>query len=153
MIYKKILNDYSYNLSGILSSIIIFFIYLIFKLLVLTHSNIIKLRYYKKIDKAESEVPKLIKKLKIKYVLYYIFTISLNLFFFYYITVFGAIYSIVQKDMLFDSLKSLRDLNAYSIILSFLITIIRIFSLKKDNKFRHFLYLISKFYYLIIQNC
>ena len=144
VINKKIFNDYSYNLSISFPALSIFIIYLIFKLLALTHHKIIKLRYYKKINKAESEVPKLIKKLKIKYVIYYILTISLNLFFFYYITVFGAIYSIVQKDMIINSLNSLLRLNALSIILSFIITIIRIFSLKKDNKFRRFLYFISK---------
>lgn len=70
VINKKIFNDYSYNISVILPVLSIYIIYAMFQLLALTHHKIIKLRYYKKINKAESEVPKLIKKLKIKYFLY-----------------------------------------------------------------------------------
>ena len=115
----------------------------IIELLALTHSDIIKLRYFNDVSLAEKAVPALIKKLKLKYVLYYLLNIFFNIIFFYYITAFCAIYSIIQTHMISDSLMSVFLAISYSIIFSMISTIIRIYSLKKENKVRHFIYLVS----------
>ena len=125
--------------SAIISALINFII----ELLAFTHSNIIKLRYYKEIKDAENEIQNLIKKLKLKYIIYYTMTIFLMVLFFYYITAFCSIYTIIQTNMIIDSLMSFLLTISYSIILSLISAIIRVFSLKKKNKFRHFLYLLS----------
>ena len=67
----------------------------------------------------------------------------LNILFFYYIIAFCSIYTIIQTHMISDSLISFLLSMSYSLIFSMVSAIIRIFSLKKDNKFRHLLYIIS----------
>ena len=147
-IYEINQDNGSFNLETqimriLYSAIISAFIGFIVKLIALTHSNIIELRNYKKIKTAKEKVPKLISKLQLRYVIFYVITILLNLSFFYYIMAFCAVYSIIQTHMISDSLMSFLLTMSYSLILSLISSIIRIFSLKKENKFRHFLYLIS----------
>ena len=125
--------------SAIISGVIGFII----QLFALSHKSIIELRNYKEISEVEAEIPKLIQKLKAKYVIYYAMTILLGILFFYYITAFCAIYLIIQINMISDSAFSFLLTMSYSIILSLISAIIRIFSVHKKSKFRHFLYFIS----------
>ena len=108
-----------------------------------SHKNIIKLRYFKDTKDALEEKPKLIKNLKVRYVFYFSMTIFLNAVFLYYITAFCAVYSIIQTHMITDSLMSFFLTVSYSIVLSMVSSIIRIYSLQKENKLRHIYYLIS----------
>ena len=126
---------YSALISGVIGFIV--------QLLALSHKSIIELRNYKEISQVEIEIPKLIKKLKVKYVIYYALTILLDIVFFYYITAFCAIYLIIQTNMISDSAFSFLLTMSYSIILSLISSIIRIFSIHKKSKFRHCLYFIS----------
>ena len=126
---------YSALISGVIGFIV--------QLLALSHKSIIELRNYKEISQVEIEIPKLIKKLKAKYVIYYALTIVLDIVFFYYITAFCAIYLIIQTNMISDSAFSFLLTMSYSIILSLISSIIRIFSIHKKSKFRHCLYFIS----------
>jgi len=126
---------YSALISGVIDFIV--------QLLALSHKSIIELRNYKEISQVEIEIPKLIKKLKAKYVIYYALTIVLDIVFFYYITAFCAIYLIIQTNMISDSAFSFLLTMSYSIILSLISSIIRIFSIHKKSKFRHCLYFIS----------
>ena len=131
--YSRVL--YSAVISGAIGFII--------QLLALSHKDIIGLRNYKDIKEVEIEIPKLIKKLKAKYVIYYAMTISFSILFFYYITAFCAIYLIIQTNMISDSSISFLLTMSYSLILSLISSIIRIFSVHKKSKFRHCLYFIS----------
>ena len=137
-------SDISSQIARIaLSTLISIAIGFIVEKLALTYKDIIKLKYFKDIKLAENNVPILIKKLKVKYVLYYLITIFFNFLFFYYITAFCAIYSIIQINMITDSIISFIIALSYSIIFSILTSVIRVFSLQKNNKFRHFFYIIS----------
>ena len=147
-IYEINQDNGSYNLStqisGVLySAIISAFINSQVESLAFSHKNIIKLRYNKDIISVIDKTENLIKKLKIKYILYFGMTIFFNAIFFYYITAFCAIYSIIQTHMISDSIMSFLLTMSYSIVLSLISTIIRVSSLKKENKFRHLLYIIS----------
>ena len=147
-IYQINQDQGSFNLKTritrvIYSAIISVMISFVVELIGFTHKNIIKLRNYKDINEAKKSVEGLIKKLKIKYVFYWGIIIFFNIIFFYYITAFCAIYSIIQTHMISDSLISFLLSMSYSIILSMISSIIRVFSLKKENKFRHFIYIIS----------
>ena len=147
-IYQINQQDGQYNLKlkiarVIYSSIISIIISFIIELLGFSHKSIIELRYYKKVKETEIEIPKLIKKIKLKYILFSCLTILFNIIFFYYISAFCAIYSVIQTHMISDSLISFLLTMSYSLILSIISTIIRVFSLKKENKLRHFFYLIS----------
>ena len=66
------------------STIITGFLNLIIKNLAFTHNNIIKLRFYKDVQEVEKEIPKLITKMKIKYILFLILHILINFTFLYY---------------------------------------------------------------------
>ena len=125
--------------STFISSIINYIV----EILALSHNDIIKLRNYKDLEEAKKCVPNLIKKLKFKFVLYFGTTIFFNILFFYYISAFCAIYSIIQTHMISDSLMSFLLTMSYSLILSMISSYIRISSLKKENKLRHIFYLIS----------
>ena len=127
----------------IYSAIISVFLNNIIELLAFSHKKIIKLKYLKEIKDVEKEIPKLIKILKIKCIMYYILSIFLNIIFLYYITAFCSIYTIIQIHMIIDSIISFLLTMSYTIILSLISSLIRIFSLQKNNKFRQFLYLIS----------
>ena len=95
------------------------------------------------IKEAVDNLPKLIKSLKFKIILFFIIIIVLDIIFFYYISAFCAIYSIIQFHMISNSLISFLLTNSYSIILSLITSIIRIFSLKKETKTRYILYMVS----------
>ena len=147
-IYEINQDNDSFNLSTqisriIYSAIISALINFIVEILAFSHKNIIKLRYNKNVKDAKNEEKNIIKKLKYKYILYFGMTIFFNILFFYYITAFCSVYSIIQIHMISNSLMSFLLTMSYSIALSMISTIIRIFSLKKENKFRHFSYIIS----------
>ena len=125
------------------SAVISTVISLIVELLALTHDSIIKLRYYKNIKKAESNISKLVEKMKVKIIIFFGIIIFFDLIFFYYITAFCAIYSIIQIHLISDSLMSFLLTTSYSIILSLISTIMRISSLKKETKVRYVLYILS----------
>ena len=133
-------NQYSRVIFSTIISIVIGFIV---ELLAFTHKNIIKLRNFKDIKSVENEIGNLVMKLKLKYITYIIFIMILNIVFFYYISAFCSIYTIIQTHMISDSLISFLVSMSYSIIFSLISTIIRIYSIQKENKFRHFLYIIS----------
>ena len=97
----------------------------------------------KDIKEIEDLIPELIKKLKLGYRIFSISTIVINLIFWYYITSFCAIYSIIQTHMISDSLMSFLLSISYSILLSLISSIIRVAALKKESKLRHFFYTIS----------
>ena len=141
-------NNGDYSLSSqysrvIYSAIISGFINFIVELLAFSQKKIIGLRNYKEIKEVEEEIPKLIKELKYKTIIYYVITIVLDIVFFYYITAFCAIYTIIQTHMISASAISFLLTMSYTLILSLISSIIRIFSLQKKNKLRHFLFIIS----------
>ena len=70
-------------------------------------------------------------------------TIFLNAVFLYYITAFCAVYSIIQTHMIKDSLMSFLLAMSYSIVFSLISTIIRVYSLKEESKFRQVIYFVS----------
>ena len=131
--YSRII--YSSIISGFINYIIEFFAF--------SQKKIIQLKFKKNIKDVEKEIPKLIKNLKFKCIIYYIICLFFNIIFLYYITAFCSIYTIIQINMISDATFSFLLTMSYTIILSLLTSIIRIFSLQKNNKFRHCLYIIS----------
>ena len=147
-IYEINQDNGSFNLSTqisriLYSALISGFIGYIAELFTFSQDSIIELRNYKDLNEAENKRVKLIKTLKIRYVLFFGIIILFNLAFFYYITAFCAIYSIIQTHMISDSMMSFLMTISYSIILSLISANFRISSLKKQNKIRHIFYFIS----------
>ena len=146
--------DNSYNINTeiariIYSSIISISISFFVEYFTLTQKNIIKLRNIKPNNINKDLTTKLVKKLKIKFVIFSWINIIFNLIFLYYISAFCAVYSIIQNHMIKDSLISILLSNSYKLLLSLMPTIIRNFSLKKENNTRKFLYLMSRILALI----
>ena len=108
-----------------------------------SNKSILNLRNKKDIKEIEKEIPQLIENLKLKYQIFFACAIIINVIFWYYITSFCAIYSIIQTHMISDSLISFLLSISYSIILSLVSSLIRVAALKKETKIRHFLYTIS----------
>ena len=126
---------YSAVISTVISQFIQYF--------ALTHNDIIKIRKKRTYNEAVKFSNVVIKKGKIKFLIFSIFGIILNLFFYYYITAFGAVYPNAQTHMISDSLLSFLLSISYSILLSILPPFLRMYSLKSKKKNRHWLYALS----------
>ena len=147
-IYQINQNNGSYNLSTQISSVIFSAIMstvisFIGEYFALTNGNIIEIRIKKTYKDAEEFSKKIIKKLKIKAKVFTLIAIILNLIFWYYITAFCSVYSIIQTHMISDSLISFLLSISYTLLLTLFPPLIRIISLKKENKFNKFLYILS----------
>ena len=147
-IYEINQDEGSFNLSTqikriLYSTIISTIISVIVGKLALTHNDIIKLRFYKAIKDAKNNISPLIQKLKIKIIIFFGIIIFFDIIFLYYISAFCAIYSIIQVHLISDSLMSFLLTLSYSIILSMIVSIMRITSLKRETKARYVLYMIS----------
>ena len=115
----------------ICSAIISTFISLIVSYLSCTHDNFIKIRENKTYEEAQKFSLYLIKKLKIKYYIFFVIGIIFNLLFFYYLWAFCAVYSLSQINMISDSLFSFLLSISYSIKLDST-NIKKIFTFKKE---------------------
>jgi len=141
-------NDGSYSLENdisriIYSAIISAFISFLAELFSYTHDDFIKIREYKTYKDAEIYITNLMKKLKIKIIIFLVIGIVLNLFFFYYLTAFCTVYFNVQVHMISDSFISFLLSISYTLLLTLIPPIFRKVSLSKKSKCRHFIYLLS----------
>ena len=125
--------------SAIISTILSF----LAELFSYTSKDFKKIRECKNYKEAETFMSNLSKKLRIKIILFFIIGIILNILFFYYLTAFCFIYSNIQIHMISDSLISFLLSISYTLLLTLIPPILRKFSLSKNNKFRHFIYILS----------
>ena len=114
------------------------------KLLALSSDDIsdFKQSKFKKLLKEKGN--KLIKKLKIKFILYFIISFIYLLFFWYYLSMFGAIYKNTQYYLFKDTLISLTLSLIYPFIINLLPGLFRIPSLSSDKNERELLFNFSK---------
>ena len=110
----------------------------------LSQDNIIDLKKEKK-ELDSNYKKKLIKVLKIKFILFFITSFIILIFFWYYITCFCGIYENTQIHLIKDSLIGLM----MSLLLPFAILLIpgifRIAALRVEKPTRNFLYKFSQF--------
>ena len=112
--------------------------------LALTENNILDLINIK--TDLEKEKKKLIKFLFYKFILFFIISFSLLLFFWYYISCFCAIYINTQIHLITDTIISFSLSMVYPLIIYSLTLILRILSLRgKPNKTKKHLYNLSSF--------
>ena len=137
--------DLEYQLSQIIySSLISMVINTLCQFLRLSNNNIIEFKQSKKEKNVEKKGNKLINKLTIKFILYFILSTILLLGFWYYISMFGAIYKNTQIHLLKDTLISfgLGLVTPFGIYL--LPGFFRIPALSSPKKERRLLYNFSK---------
>ena len=128
----------------IYSSIISIILNTILKLLALSNDAIIEFKQDKSIIDINKREKDLIKKLKIKFILYFILSFAFLLFFWYYISMFCVIYKNTQVHLLKDILISFLLSMLYPFGINLLPGLFRIPALSKHKNNRECMYNFSK---------
>ena len=154
-IHKINQKEGSYNLKDqisivLCSTVISTVIYSIVEYTALTRKSIISLREKKSIKEVEDIIPEIVSKLKCKYKFYFIIYGIFGIFCTYYFYIFCTIYPNIQIHIISDTLMSFSISFSLSIILPLIISIIRVISLRKKTKVRHFFYTINWLLSLVI---
>ena len=138
--------DLEYQLPQIIySSLISMVLNTLLKVLALSNNRIIKFKQDKSKNDIDKEGEELENILKIKFVLYFIISFLLLLFFWYYISMFGVIYNNTQVHLLKDTLISFGLSLIIPFVFYLLPGILRIPALSNVSKKREYLYNFSKF--------
>ena len=137
--------DIEYQLPKIIySSLISMILNLLIEKLALSNDEIIKFKQNKNIKDIQKRGEDLNKKLKIRFEIYFILSFILLLFFWYYISMFGAIYINTQTYLLNDTLISFGLSMVYPFITCLLPAIFRIPALADPKKKKEYLYKFSQ---------
>ena len=147
--HKIYVTNGSFNLEHqlakiIYSSIISVGFNSIIKILALSNDAIIKFKNDKTLKDVNERKKALENKLKIKFIFYYIISEILLLFFWYYISIFGAVYINTQSHLLKDTLLSFVLSLIYPFGISLLPGMFRIPALSQPKEKRKYLYKFSK---------
>ena len=137
--------ELEYQLPKIIFSSLISMVLDIFlKLLAISNDSIIKFKQNKNINDVDKRGRNLKKTLIFKFILYYIISFIFLLFFWYYISMFGAIYKNTQIHLLKDTLMSFGLSMISPFVIYLFPGIFRIPALSNTKKNRKFLYNFSK---------
>ena len=136
--------DFVYQLPAILYSLLISIVLnMLLKLLALSNDTILDLKKRKEIKNIEEEKNNLEKKLNIKFVLYFILSFIFLLFFWYYLSIFGAIYRNTQNHLIKDTLISFGFSLLYPLGIYLIPGLLRIKALSEPKEKRIILYKLS----------
>ena len=142
--------DIEYELPKIVvSSLISMVLNTLLKMLALSNNSIVEFKQNKKKEDVNERGEKLKNKLNIKFILYFIISFIFLIFFWYYLSMFGAIYKNTQYYLLKDTLISFALSQIYPFGLNLIPGIFRIPSLSDSNKKRECLYKFSKILQII----
>ena len=128
---------YSFLISYILSTPLSF--------LALSNEPILKFKNCRSISNIEKLGKKLIKLLKTKFILYFIISFIFVLFFWYYLSIFGAVYKNTQYHLIEDTLFSFGLSFIFPFVFYLMPGIFRKLSLSNPKMKRKWLYNFSKF--------
>ena len=135
--------DIVYQIPQILySSFISGVIKYLLKLLSLSQINIIQIKNEKAITESSVKYLKVVKCLKIKFIIFYILSFILLSFFWYYISCFCAVYKNTQLYLIEDTLISFFLSLLYPFCICLLAAVLRIYAL--NSKKKECIYKISK---------
>ena len=134
-----------YQLPQIIySSLISIVLNMVLKILALVEKDILQLKNNKDTNNLIQNGNDLYKKLQIKSILFFIFSSIFLLFFWYYLSLFCAIYKSTQTHLIKDTLISFSLSLLYPFGIYMLPGIFRIPSLSNKEKNRYWLYVLSK---------
>ena len=122
----------------IYSSIVSLIIEILIGILSYTDKNIYEIRQLKEFS--SEKINKIFKKIKIKLIVYFVVTFIFFLFYWYLISSFCAVYNNTQIIYLKDFITSFCLGLLYPFLIQLCFAFLRIFSLRKNNKFRSLLY-------------
>ena len=138
--------DIEYQIPKIIySSLISSALFLFIKYFSLSEKNVIKGKY----NNNNEESNAIIKTIKIKFALFFIFTFLLFMFFWYYISCFCAVFRNSQKHLLKDTLISFGFSMMYPLGINFFPGLLRIPALRDKKGNKKTLYNISKIFQFI----
>ena len=122
----------------IYSSLVSLIIEILIGILSFTDKNIYEIRQLKEFS--SEKINKIFKKIKIKLIVYFVVTFIFFLFYWYLISSFCAVYNNTQIIYLKDFITSFCLGLLYPFLIQLCFAFLRIFSLRKNNKFRSLLY-------------
>jgi len=131
------------------SSIISSFINMILKALSLSEKDILKIKDEKSMISTVKKSKKIEKCIKIKFIFFFLISLILMLFFWYFISCFCAVYNNTQVILFKDTLISFSLSMLYPIGINLIPGIFRIASLRAKNKNKKCMYSFSKIIALI----
>ena len=147
---SKGLFDVSYQLPLIVySSFISMFLGSLMQMLGLSSDSIIDFKQSDEINNANERAEKLIKKLKIKFMLYFILSYLLLIFFWYYISMFDAVYRKTQYLLLEDTLMGFGLSLVSPFVIYLLPGLFRIPALSAPQQNKRCLYNFSKLFTIL----
>ena len=126
--------------SSIISSIIKIILYK----LSISENQILDLKKEKDLDKFKEKANKIKKNIKIKLIIFLVLSTILMIFYWYFISCFGAAYKNTQLILIKDVLISFTTSMLYTFLFKLFPSIFRIPSLRSPNKDQKYLYKISK---------
>ena len=143
-----------YNFVNSLPQIICSFVisYIInnfIKYLILTERNIILIRKAQSLELAKNEAEKVKKNITMKHIVFFIISILFLIFFWYYLSSFGAVYQNTQVYLIKNTLFSFLISFLYPFILNIIPSILRINSISDTNKNKECIYKTSQFLYYV----
>ena len=135
-----------YQIPQILySSVIPSLINLILKSLALSEKSLITIKQEKEMKRATERSEKVKKFIYIKFLLFFIFSLILMLFFWYFISCFCAVYNNTQSIFFKDTIISLSLSMLYPFVISLIPGFLRLQSLRSEKKDKQLLYSFSQF--------
>ena len=142
--------DLEYQLPIIVySSIISFIIDTLMKMLALSNDEILDFKKNKNRIEINKRKKRLFSKLSIKFILYFVISFIFLLFFWYYISMFGAIYTNTQFHLFKDTIISFALSLVYPFGIYLIPGIFRIYALADPKKKREYIYKFSKIFHIL----
>ena len=140
--------NFVYQLPTMIYSLLItVFIKTLLSVLSLTEKSIVKIKEQKEIDM--NKITKIVKCIKIKFIIYFILEFIFLSFFWYYLSCFCALYKNTQNHLVIDTITSFIISLFYPFLLNLIPGIFRISALNNKNKNSQYLYKISQILQLI----
>ena len=138
-----------YNLSFFLLPIFLSFIFAhilstIIKYIFLSERNIYEVKKVTELMNAREIGDKVKRKIIIKYITFFTISIIFIIFFWYYLSSFGAVYRNTQVFLIKNTFISCFISLVYPFIINLLPGILRMNSLKDENKNKEFMFKVSK---------
>ena len=118
---------------------------MILKSLALSEKSLITIKQEKEMKRATERSEKVKKFIYIKFLLFFIFSLILMLFFWYFISCFCAVYNNTQSIFFKDTIISLSLSMLYPFVISLIPGFLRLPSLRSEKKDKQLLYSFSQF--------
>ena len=140
----------SYNFIYFLPQIMLAFIIsyilsLVIKNIFVSEKNIIEIKREKQLNKSKVKVDKVKRCIVIKYIIFYVVSIAFLIFFWYYLSSFGAVYKNTQVILIKNTLISFSLCLLFPFIINIVPSIFRKISLNNTNFNGLFLFKISRY--------